>query len=87
MPGCGIRANDKTIVSHLLPVKFLVRQEAFKVKFKGSLSFEFKKAWWRTQNFTDEWWRDGEVFIELARTRGRDGGAMKFAPIAAAPET
>jgi len=30
MPGCGIRANDKTIVSHLLPVKFLVRLEAFK---------------------------------------------------------
>jgi len=29
MPGCGIRANDKTIVSHLLPVKFLVRKVAF----------------------------------------------------------
>jgi len=27
------------------------------------------------------------VFIELARTRGRNGGAMKLAPIAAAPET
>jgi len=47
-----------------------VRFEALKVKFKGSLSFEFKKARWRTQNFTDEWWRDGEVFIELARIRG-----------------
>jgi len=49
-----------------------VRLEASKVKFKGSVSFEFKKAWWRTQNFTDEWWRDGEVFIELARTRRRE---------------
>jgi len=39
-----------------------VRLEAFKVKFKGSLSFDFKKARWRTQNFTDEWWRDGERF-------------------------
>jgi len=30
MPGYGIRANGKAIVSHLLPVKFLVRQVAFK---------------------------------------------------------
>jgi len=46
-----------------------------------------RTATWRTKNFTDEWWRDGEVFIELARTRGRDGGAMKFAPVTEAPET
>jgi len=31
MPSCGIRANDKTIVSHLLPVKFLVRLEAVRI--------------------------------------------------------
>jgi len=31
MPGCGIRANDKTIVSHHLPVKFLVRLEAVRI--------------------------------------------------------
>jgi len=30
MPGYGIRANDKAIVSHHLPVKFLVRKETFK---------------------------------------------------------
>jgi len=29
MPGYGIRANDKIIVSRLLPVKFLVRKVAF----------------------------------------------------------
>jgi len=42
IPGCGIRANDKAIVSHLLPVKFLVRLEAVKVKSTGSLAFEVK---------------------------------------------
>jgi len=42
-----------------------VRLEASKVKFKGSVSFEFKKAWWRTQNFTDEWWRDGERILRV----------------------
>jgi len=31
MPGCGIRANDQTIVSHHLPVKFLVRLEAVQI--------------------------------------------------------
>jgi len=65
MPGCGIRANDQTIVSHHLPVKFLVRLEALKVKFKGSVSFEFKKARWRAQNFTDEWWRDSERILRV----------------------
>jgi len=31
MPGCGIRANDNAIVSHHLPVKFLVRLEAVQI--------------------------------------------------------
>jgi len=43
MPGCGIRANDKTIVSHLLPVKFLVRLEAFKSKAKAVYVLNLKK--------------------------------------------
>jgi len=34
MPGCGIRANDQTIVSHHLPVKFLVRQVAVQINGK-----------------------------------------------------
>jgi len=44
-------------------------------KPKYSLYYHFlnlavdSNAIWRTQNFTDEWWRDGEGFIELARTR------------------
>jgi len=87
MPGYGIRANDNTIVSHHLPVKFLVRQEAFKSKAKTVYLLNLKKPGGVLKISLTSGGETAKCLLSRLEPEGRYGGAMKFAPIAVAPET